>query len=84
MTRPFCRSILPLALLTALVGACTMSASQRAERDAERCAASGYHPKSDAYADCMTRLATERDTRVQTRHREMTERSMAPPILRGQ
>jgi hypothetical protein len=61
-----------------------MSSEQRAERDAERCAASGYQPKSDAYADCVTRLGTERDARVQTRHREMLEKSIAPPISRGQ
>ena len=88
MTRPLSRSPLPLAVLplalTVLLGACTMSASQRADRDAERCAASGYQPKSDAYADCITRLGTERDARVQARHREMMERSMAPPLSPGQ
>jgi hypothetical protein len=88
MTRPLGRlklllAMLPLAL-TVLVGACTMSAEQRADRDAERCAASGYQPKSDAYADCVTRLQTERDSRVRARHQEMLEESVAPPLSRGQ
>jgi hypothetical protein len=88
MTRPFSRSTLPLAALSlalmVLVGACTMSSQQRADRDAERCAASGYQPTSDAYADCLTRLGTERDARVQARHREMMEKSVAPPLSPGQ
>jgi hypothetical protein len=88
MTHSSSRSILPLAMLplalAVLVGACTMSSEQRAERDAERCAASGYQPKSDAYADCVTRLGTERDARVQARHREMMEKSVAPPLSPGQ
>ena len=35
------------------------------------------------FADCLARRATERDVRVQTRHREMLEKSVAPPLSRG-
>jgi hypothetical protein len=89
MTHACRRSVALAAVLLALgalaAGCGSMqSAEQRAEQDAERCKAGGREPDSKEFKECVTRLASDRDARVQARHREMMERSMAPPITRGQ
>ena len=70
---------LPVLILGALLANCAMSAEQRAQRDNERCAARGLQPNTDAFSNCLTALETERQTRSDTRHREMMERSNVPP-----
>ena len=85
-----CRRFAALAVILLALGAlaagCSsmQSAEQRADQDAERCKAGGRQPDSKEFKDCVIRLETERQTRVQARHREMMERSIAPPITRGQ
>ena len=67
-----CRLIV-LLTLSALVTACATSPEQQARRDGERCAA-GHQPQSKSYEDCLSRIASERDARLQQRHRELVER----------
>jgi hypothetical protein len=76
------RSILLLALSVPLTG-CISTSEQLAQRDKERCAARGHQPNTDAFANCLAQLETERDVRVQSRHRDLVERSSAPPLSRG-
>jgi hypothetical protein len=71
-----------LSLLGALLAGCT-SASQVAQHNEERCQARGYQPKTDGFADCVTRLESERSARGEQRRREMLEQSAAPPSNRG-
>ena len=82
MTAFISRSILLLAL-GALATGCMTSAERAAARNNERCAARGYQPDTKDFNDCMTRLETERDLRMQTRHQEMLEKSAAPSLNRG-
>jgi hypothetical protein len=82
MTRTLSRSILLLALGLPMAG-CITTAEQVAQRNNERCAERGYQPKTDAFADCLVRLDSERDARLQARHREVTEKSGAPSLNRG-
>ena len=83
MTNP-CRSVLLLAI-SVLAASCSslMSPEQLAQRNEERCTARGYQPKTDAFADCIVRLETERDTRMQSVHREAAERNGIPSSNRG-
>ena len=71
-----------LTLLCALLAGCA-SAEQIAQRNEERCQARGYQPKTDAFADCIVRLESERSVRGEQRRREMLEQSAAPPSNRG-
>lgn len=76
--------ILRLVLLLALgplVTGC-LSVGQLGQRDEERCAARGLQPNTDAYANCLTSLETERKLRMDARHREQVERSAAPSFNR--
>ena len=82
MTRSFGRPFLVLALC-ALATACITSAEQQAQRNEERCAARGFQPNTDAFKDCMVRIDTERELRMQTRRQEMLERSAIPSSNRG-
>jgi hypothetical protein len=72
----------PLLLLGALCAGCS-TAEQITQRNEERCQARGYQPKTDAFADCVTRLETERSVRGEQRRRDMLEQSAAPPSNRG-
>jgi hypothetical protein len=82
MTRTLSRSILLLALGLPMAG-CITTAEQVAQRNNERCAERGYQPNTDAFSDCLVRLDSERDARMQARHRELTEKSGAPSLNRG-
>ena len=75
--------IILLTLLGALLASCASSPEQIAQRNEERCQARGYQPKTDAFADCITRLETERSLRGEQRRRELLEQSAAPPSNRG-
>jgi len=72
-----------LTLLGALLAGCASSPEQIAQRNEERCQARGYQPKTDGFADCVTRLESERSARGEQRRREMLEQSAAPPSNRG-
>jgi hypothetical protein len=63
-----------VSLLVGSVAACASSAEQQAQRDDERCAARGLQPNSKEHDDCVTSLASQRDARMERRHREMVER----------
>ena len=82
MTRSFGRPLLVLALC-ALATGCITSAEQQAQRNEERCAARGLQPNTDAFKDCMVRIDTERELRMQTRRQEMLEKSAIPSSNRG-
>lgn len=72
------RSTIAMFVLLACAGCATSSPEQIAARNEQRCIARGYQPKTDAFADCLTRVDGERDTRMQQRHREEVERSGVP------
>ena len=82
MIRSFGRPILVLALC-ALATGCITTAEQQAQRDEERCVERGYQPKTDAFADCLVRLETDKTVRMDQRHREMVEKSAVPSANRG-
>ena len=82
MTRSVSRLILLLALSLPVAG-CATTPEQLAQRNNERCTARGYQPNTDAFADCLVRLETERTVRADARHRELTETSGAPSSNRG-
>jgi uncharacterized protein YecT (DUF1311 family) len=67
------RRFILLLALTALASACATSPEEQARRDGERCAA-GHQPQSKSYEDCLSRVASDRDARLQQRHRELVER----------
>jgi len=73
MINTACRYLL-LLLLSSLVTACATSPEQQAKRDSDRCAAGGRQPQSKEHEDCLARLTSERDARLQQRHRELVER----------
>ena len=79
-----CRSILLLAI-SVLATSCSslMTPEQLAQRNEERCTQRGYQPKTDAFADCIVRLETERDDRLRSVHREAVERNGIPSSNRG-
>jgi hypothetical protein len=76
MNAAVCRTTAMLALGLFLAG-CASSA-QLAQRDEDRCAARGYQPKTDAYADCLLRLEGDRSVRTESRRREALEQSYFP------
>ena len=76
----FPHPVLLLLVLSALVASCA-STEQIAQRNSERCAARGLQPGTDAFSDCVVALEGERDKRMETRRREMLERSNAPPAI---
>jgi hypothetical protein len=64
-----------LASLGLLVAGCASSSPERmAERYKERCAARGYQPGTDAFADCLVQLESATDVRREVNRREMMER----------
>ena len=72
------RSILLLALGLALAGC--MTDKELAERNADRCAARGFKPNTDAFSDCIVQLENERDARREANRREMLEKPATPYI----
>ena len=72
-----------LVSLAGLLTGCITSAAQIAQQNEERCQARGYQPKTDGFADGVTRLENERSVRGEQRRREMLEQSAAPPSNRG-
>jgi hypothetical protein len=82
MTCRFFR-LIPMLVLGVLVAGCITTAEQAAQRNEERCLARGYQPKTDAFSDCIVRLESERDARMESRRRDALEKSAAPPSNRG-
>lgn len=80
MTRHLGRLIL-LAFTTTLLAACATTPEQQASRDGDRCAQRGHQRGSKSHDDCITRLESERDRRIQERHRELVERPALPPAF---
>jgi pectin methylesterase-like acyl-CoA thioesterase len=78
MTRSFCRSILALALGMLVTGCLTISPEQQAQRNAERCAARGYQPKTDEFNDCVLRIESERSQRMESNRRYQLEKPDNP------
>ncbi len=82
MIRPICRSIL-LLTLAVLVTGCITTAEQLAKRNEQRCEARGYKPGTDGFSDCVVRIESERDQRMESRRREAIEQPNIPPLNRG-
>jgi hypothetical protein len=76
------RRVVFLSALAGLVAACGMTTAQQAQSDDDRCTARGYKPTTKEHDDCVSRLASSRDLRMQQRHREMVERPAATPFGR--
>ena len=76
MNKIRCITLLALAVLLA---ACASSPEQVAQRQNERCAARGLQPNTDAFNECVAALDNERDRRMESRRRDMIERSNVPP-----
>ena len=68
-------------LLSAMAAGCS-STERLAQRNNERCEARGYQPKTDAFNDCVVRLESEREVRVESRRLEMLEKSSNPTLGR--
>ena len=70
----------PILLLTlsVLVAGCATSPEQQAQRDNERCAARGLQSNTKAHDDCVNALVSQRDARMNARHRELVERPATP------
>jgi uncharacterized protein YecT (DUF1311 family) len=77
----FCRSLLLLSVMGGLVAACA-TAAQQTQNDDDRCTAHGLKPTTKEHDDCVTRLQSSRDARLQQRHQEMVERPAATPFGR--
>jgi hypothetical protein len=83
MSNFFRRSIVVLALGPLVTGCLTTSPEQQAKLNEERCLNRGYKPGTDGFSDCVVRVDSERDTRLQARHREAVEKSGIPSSNRG-
>ena len=71
-----------LLALGMLIAGCATSPEQQAQRDSERCASRGHQPNTKAHDDCVTNLVSQRDARMNARHRELVERPAATPFGR--
>jgi len=74
MTSALFRTIFFMCALTGLVAACGTTAEQQVQRDDERCTARGLKPTTKEHDDCVSSLQSQRDVRMQQRHRELVER----------
>jgi hypothetical protein len=70
---------LALTAVCLLTAGCLSPREQLSQRDQDRCVARGYQPGTDAHADCLTGIESERQTRMESRRRDMMERSNIPP-----
>jgi len=68
----FARCILIVGL-GALTSGCLTTAESQAKRNEERCVARGYKPGTDEFADCVVRVDSERDQRMERNRRQMME-----------
>ena len=77
------RTTLLLALLVPLAGCVTSSPEQIAQRNNDRCIARGYKPGTDEFADCVVRVDSERDQRMERNRRDLMERPSDPGLPKG-
>ena len=77
------RTTLLLALLVPLAGCATSSPEQIAQRNNDRCIARGYKPGTDEFADCVVRVDSERDQRMERNRRDLMERPSDPGLPKG-
>ena len=82
MTR-FCRRAFLLFAVGVSATGCVTTPEQTAQRNNDQCVARGYQPNTDAFADCMVRVESERDQRIESRRREALEKPAIPPLNRG-
>jgi hypothetical protein len=80
MISKFCRFVL-LLVMGGLVAACA-TAERQTQSDEQRCEARGLKPTTKEHDDCVSRLQSSRDARMQQRHQEMVERPAATPFGR--
>jgi len=76
-----CRIAAGLALALLAAG-CATSPERQAQIDNERCAARGHQPGSKAHDDCVSALVSQRDARLNARHRELVEQRAPTPFSR--
>jgi hypothetical protein len=78
------RAILLLTLIAPLASCSTTSTPEQiAQRNSERCVARGYKPGTDEFADCVVRVDSERDARMERNRRDLMERPSDPGLPRG-
>ncbi len=84
MTVSHCR-ILVLLTLSVTLASCitTSSPEQIAQRNNDRCIARGYKPGTDDFADCVVRVDSERDQKMERNRRELLEKPDGPGLPRG-
>jgi hypothetical protein len=68
--------------MSGLVAGCAMTAAQQTQSDEQRCEARGLKPTTKEHDDCVSRLQSTSDARMQRRHQEMVERPAATPYGR--
>ena len=71
------RSFLPLALALLIAG-CASSAEQIAQRNNQRCVNRGLQPNTKEFDDCLTRVETDRQVRMDDRRMEQFQKSANP------
>ena len=77
MTVPL-RAALYLRVSTARQAEHDVSIPDQKRQGEAYCAARGYQPKTDAYADCLLRLESDRSARTEQRRRDALEQSYFP------
>jgi hypothetical protein len=78
----FHRSILVLLLGTLATG-CITTAEQQAKRNEDRCVTRGYKPGTDEFKDCVVRVDSERDQRMEQNRRNLLEKPDSPGGPKG-
>ena len=77
-------------LLLALLAPAREAASRRrppsrlaGKRNNDRCIARGYKPGTDEFADCVVRVDSERDQRMERNRRDLMEKPSDPGLPQG-
>jgi hypothetical protein len=67
------RQSIPPLVLSIFLASCSAETHSVAQRN-DVCAARGHQPDTDAFSDCVVRLESERELRIDARRRELLEK----------
>jgi hypothetical protein len=67
------RPSIPPLVLSIFLASCSVETHGVAQRN-DVCAARGHQPNTDTFSDCVVRLESERELRIDTRRRELLEK----------